>query len=82
MKWLPPCKETSHLVASGEIEQEGVWLRFLVRLHLMMCNHCSRYAKELKTIANLFRQKTKQQISPEQSEHLTQRILQRLTKAS
>jgi hypothetical protein len=44
------CRELSQLVATDELASGG-WLRRLeVRMHLMMCRHCSGYAEQLKKL--------------------------------
>ena len=44
------CKEVTRLIASDELA-DAVWLnRALVRLHLLMCRHCRRYAAQLRAI--------------------------------
>ncbi len=44
------CKEVSRGIASDELERAG-WGRCLaVRLHLLMCRHCRRYAAQIRAI--------------------------------
>ena len=44
------CKEVASLIASDGLE--GAWWgrRLGVRLHLLMCSHCCRYAEQLRAI--------------------------------
>jgi anti-sigma factor RsiW len=44
------CKEVSRLVASGDLASQGLMSQLRVRLHLFGCDHCNRYARELKAI--------------------------------
>ena len=44
------CKQVTTMVASDELADAGPWLRLKVRLHLMMCRHCARYAAQLRAI--------------------------------
>ncbi len=47
---MPNCKEVVRLIASDELA-DAVWSdRALVRLHLLMCRHCKRYAAQLRAI--------------------------------
>jgi len=49
------CNEVSQLIASGEAENLSWMKRMELRLHLMMCQHCRRYADQLKTLGSLAR---------------------------
>jgi hypothetical protein len=42
------CKQVSTLVTSGELEQQGFWMRLEVRFHLWMCKHCSRLMRQIQ----------------------------------
>ncbi len=45
------CREVARLIASDELVDLG-WLdRILVRLHLVRCHHCRRYAAQLRAIS-------------------------------
>lgn len=41
------CREVAHLLSAGEISESPLRRRIAVRLHLMMCDHCSRFARQL-----------------------------------
>lgn len=44
------CREIGSLVATEELA-EGSWLKKLeVRMHLLMCRYCSRYANQLRKL--------------------------------
>ncbi|HLG04802.1 MAG TPA: hypothetical protein VI383_01505 [Gemmatimonadales bacterium] len=49
------CREVSRLYARGELGKDGAGAslrqRILARIHLAMCDHCSRYIRELELIA-------------------------------
>ena len=47
---MPSCKEVARLIASEELVDAGLSKRALVRIHLLMCRHCRRYAAELRAI--------------------------------
>jgi anti-sigma factor ChrR (cupin superfamily) len=51
------CKEVTTLVASGGLEDAGLWLRMKVRLHLMMCRHCTKYAAQMRAIGSSMRER-------------------------
>ena len=47
------CKEVVKIVSS---EERPTWRRKLeVRLHLMMCHHCGKYARQLELMKNAFK---------------------------
>ncbi len=45
------CKEVARLVASEELVEAGWLTRASVRLHLLRCHHCRRYAAQLRAIS-------------------------------
>ena len=47
---MPNCKEVARLIASEELADLGWSERALVRLHLLRCQDCRRYAAELRAI--------------------------------
>ena len=47
---MPSCKEVARLIASEELVDAGRSKRALVRIHLLMCRHCRRYAAQLRAI--------------------------------
>ncbi len=44
------CKEVARLVATDELSGAGWRRRSVIRLHLLICRHCRRYAKQLRAI--------------------------------
>ncbi len=48
---MPTCREVSRLIASGDLAGQSPLRRLAVRLHLLGCDHCRRYARQLKVIA-------------------------------
>ena len=54
------CREVTRLYASGELRERGPGRasfrqRILARIHLMMCDHCSRYIREIELIGTAVR---------------------------
>ncbi len=45
------CKEVARIVASGALDEYTWDGRLALRLHLLMCRHCRRYARQLRAIA-------------------------------
>jgi hypothetical protein len=52
---MTSCKQVARLLTSGELERSGFWTRLRVRLHLWMCRHCSRLARQLEQIRSAAR---------------------------
>jgi hypothetical protein len=49
------CKEVTELVAGDALDGASWHLRMLVRMHLLMCRYCGRYAAQLKAIGRAAR---------------------------
>ena len=75
------CKQVTKMVASDDLVDAGPWLRLKIRLHLMMCRHCARYAAQIRAIGA----KTCEQFHPSEqrshAEDLQQRILESANKS-
>jgi hypothetical protein len=55
MMGMPTCREVAHAVAGDELEEGSARRRLGVRLHLMMCRHCRRYARQIRAIGRAAR---------------------------
>ena len=73
------CRDISGLVASGELENVG-WIKKLeIRMHLMMCAHCSRYLAPIHAIGQGARFLIRgQEADPEQIQRMEQEVLDRV----
>jgi hypothetical protein len=49
------CKKVARVLSSGELEGSGPWSRMSIKLHLMMCRHCTRFALQIRLIGNALR---------------------------
>jgi len=80
------CKETAHAVSTEDVVPVGWRQRLAVRLHLMMCRHCRRYAQQMQAMGNaardVFQHPPKDLSSPEHLAKLQSDILDRLSQAS
>lgn len=56
MMGMPRCREVSGAVASGALDEAPIRRRLAVRLHLVMCRHCRRYARQLRAIGRATRE--------------------------
>ena len=46
------CKEVTEIASQSLDRELTFWTKFNLRVHLMMCNMCSNYVKQLKVIRN------------------------------
>ncbi|MDE2142671.1 MAG: hypothetical protein KGJ84_09700 [Elusimicrobia bacterium] len=74
---MPSCREVTGLLASGDVESASWLSRAKVRLHLAMCVHCSRFARQLRVISQAARAVWAPN-SAGDTESLKRRILDRL----
>ena len=58
MKWVPTCKETTELASRAMDERLSFGDRVAMRLHLAICENCTRFARQLQDMRRLFRQET------------------------
>jgi hypothetical protein len=79
MMGMPSCCDVSRAVASGALEDAPARRRLAVRLHLLMCRHCRRYARQLRAIALVARDLFRRPSGEDESlERLRQALLGRL----
>ena len=53
---MPSCREVTRLLASGEVEISPAVQRILTRLHLLMCDDCRRYSREIRQLGETARE--------------------------
>jgi anti-sigma factor ChrR (cupin superfamily) len=68
------CKQVIKMVASDDLVDEGPWLRLKIRLHLMMCRHCARYAAQIRAIGA----KTRERFHPSEQRSAVEDVQQRI----
>ena len=52
---MSSCQEVARKIGSDEFKEANEWQRLWVRLHLLMCRHCRRYAVQLQSIGETAR---------------------------
>ncbi|MBI5631309.1 MAG: zf-HC2 domain-containing protein [Elusimicrobia bacterium] len=77
---LPTCREVTRKLAEGEFEILPWHRRLLARLHLGMCGHCSRFARQLGLISEALRKAWKRKPDPGTLDGAKRRILSALRK--
>ena len=58
------CKHSSRLISEAQERQLNLKERFNLRLHLLMCNSCRRFEKQIMTMRNLMHRRWTQDIPP------------------
>ena len=72
------CKEVTRIVASDELAGAGWRRRLAIRIHLLICRYCRRYAAQLRAIGQSARKLFRlEKGGPETIHRLKQAILQR-----
>lgn len=74
---MKTCRDVAFLIASDGLKRQTRSVRWGVALHLWMCRHCSRLARQLQQI----RQLSRHRFDDEAPADLEARIVQRLTKS-
>ena len=69
------CNQVSRLVAGDDLADGRVWLQLRVRLHLMMCRHCARYAAQIRALGAKARERFARIDEQPDVEELQRRIL-------
>lgn len=75
---MPSCREVSRLLASGDVDTAPAVRRILTRLHLMMCDDCARYSRELRQLGPTARQALRSPLDAERLVALERAILERV----
>ena len=70
------CKQVTTMVARDDLADAGPWLRLKIRLHLMMCRHCARYAAQIRAIGAKAREQFHPSEEPADVAGLQRRILE------
>lgn len=55
MGWMLSCREVADALARAPAERWGVWRRMAIRLHLLMCGDCRRYAAQMAALGEAAR---------------------------
>lgn len=73
------CSQVVRLISSDEYWAAGFLSKLRIRLHLAMCEHCARYARQLRALAEAIGRMGGAAPAP-QVESAKSHILQRLTR--
>lgn len=80
MRGMPSCRQVARALSTGELEGSPLSRRLAVRLHLLLCQHCRRYARQIRAIGTAARQVMGGQEGERESlERLRRALLDRAT---
>jgi hypothetical protein len=75
---MPTCKDVATAIGQDDLRTVPWWRGLPLRLHLLMCRHCRRYAAQIRAIGTaarrLFREHGE---DPQTLERLQETILRR-----
>ena len=72
------CRDVSHDLAADALRIAGLRHRIAIRMHLLMCDNCSRFAQQLEQMGVVLRQLSEADDPRLSDVSATQRILTRL----
>ncbi|HVS16142.1 MAG TPA: hypothetical protein VMV46_19665 [Thermoanaerobaculia bacterium] len=77
---LPSCREVARAISADELEAATPVRRLYIRLHLTLCRHCRRYARQLEVIADAARELMagRPDHPPERVRRLKQALIERI----
>lgn len=75
---FPVCREVTGMLAEGNLETAPWYTRVLIRMHLAMCEHCRRFARQLELIGNALCELWSRKPTPERLDATKRRIMARL----
>ncbi len=77
------CRTVAQLLSSEDFSKQGYLRRAEIRLHLWMCRHCSRFARQIEQIreaARAMKASLEAKAQGSEEDRLEDRILRRLSK--
>lgn len=77
-RFMPSCREVTDRLAEGELENAPWHKRLLIRMHLSMCAHCNRFARQLELIGKALREHWTHQPPLDRLEAIKRRVMTRL----
>jgi len=52
---MPTCREVTRAISTDELSEAGIGRRLTVRLHLLKCRYCRRYAAQIRALGDVAR---------------------------
>jgi hypothetical protein len=66
------------MVAADEVRSAGFARRVAVHMHLMMCNNCQRFAREIELLGRVMRSRPEEDLDPGAETEAVERVMRRL----
>jgi len=76
------CRHVARLVSTGELSESSLRTRAAVRLHLMMCDHCRRFVRQVARLGDAVRELVRGLDRDEAGHDFEARLLRRLGASS
>ena len=73
------CKEVARLLDTEQMKDQGLMKRLQVRMHLWMCRHCKRFARQIRQLRAAARQMLGSAQAAQPDGEFEERILRRLS---
>jgi len=77
-RWMPSCREVAQRLTEGGFEKLPWHRRLPVRMHLLMCEHCRRVARQIVLINQALQRIWMETPDPSTLDDVKRRILDRL----
>ncbi len=75
---MPTCKDVATAIGQDDLRTAPWWRGLALRLHLLMCPHCRRYAAQIRAIGTAARRLFRQHgADPQTLERIQETILRR-----
>ena len=78
MMGTPSCREVTRMLAEGEFQSAPRRVRWMVNLHLAMCRHCGRFARQMGLISQALKNMMSRRPDELNRADIAERIIARL----
>lgn len=77
-RFMPSCRDISEVIMTSELSDAPATKRWALRLHLLICRHCARLARQMNIIAQGLSRAVKKPLSPSDIKSAKERIIAQL----
>lgn len=75
MPGMYSCHDVHEIVTRGTSEELGAWNRIRLQMHLLMCHHCARYARQIGALGDSLRRLFGAEPDPERCRRLEEAVM-------
>ncbi len=72
------CKEATRLVSEGLDRRLSFWRRMRLRLHVVMCRGCARYARQTAILDRIISDRDGEDLFADASEQISQKTVRQI----